>query len=1069
MRGAEADGFAERVVTVTVVGPTAVTVGDDEIVLRPRERAVVSAIAFDHPRRVSADRIVELMWGDHPPPTARKAVHNHVARLRRQVPDLVDGGAGGYALGSSIVLDVVRPDDGHLDATGDETALADETFPELANIAEVVERRLQLHAVAAANARRRITAGLERGDHAPTRVLAEALLAHDPHDEQVWGWLATLDARAGRRRAALQTIQRARTELRASGLEIGAELRGIERRIVADDSLAVALAPHGELPAAMPVVGLEPVGIALREAFETVEPGRAVLLTGAAGAGKTTVMQRANELLRVDQRSTAVFRAACAADPTTPLQPIVDLLVRVAARHPDHLRHVTDAGALGRLAPRLSDLIGTTAASADHHRLLDAVAAAFATLPGDAVVIVDDVHWAPPLTARALARIGSIATPRLRVLFAARPDEVSATVADVSDTVALPAWSVDLVESWLSAVEPDLRRRRPVARWLHGQTAGTPMFVRELTLAMLTRNTIGPAAPPRFVPPDSMPGAITTALAARVRRLSADGIAALEAAAVLGTQCDADHLRAMLGRRVPGIDEAIAAGMLRPDGAALAFEHQLLHRVVSERLSAAASAELHDLALGTAVADDATAGELDALARRARHALGAAALDPERAVAAASRAATAAAATYARREAGELWLAAADHASDACQRLAFRVAAGRELSHAGDPRSVSLLVATADEALDAGLVPTAAEAVIALCRVGPATQGHPDAVRLYQAVLPQLEDDAMIASLCAAATAVHSLNGEAARCRELIETALAAAERDGADETIVEVLPYTYLTIAAPHDLDRRIGFADRLASAARRLDHVGGGWSALHIRFANQLQTGDPGIRRTAAELERMTPLVGEASRDWELQYVRATLAHLDGDLAASEAAITESLSFLDAVGADRVMAVYGVHLLGLRFSAGRVGELQPALAGLAADQPAIGAWHAALALAAAGAGDVGTAQAAFDRASAADAAALERDYTITAALLALGEAAILLADTRRGAVARALLAPFTGRWSFAGTCTLGPIDATLAGLAALAGDDSAAAMHTRRAVESAERLGAPAFAAWAAARGPR
>ena len=66
------------------------TAPGEEIRLRPRERALAAALALRHPRPAGLTDLAELLWTDGAPTTARKAIQNHVLRLRRAaVIDLV--------------------------------------------------------------------------------------------------------------------------------------------------------------------------------------------------------------------------------------------------------------------------------------------------------------------------------------------------------------------------------------------------------------------------------------------------------------------------------------------------------------------------------------------------------------------------------------------------------------------------------------------------------------------------------------------------------------------------------------------------------------------------------------------------------------------------------------------------------------------------------------------------------------------------------------------------------------------------------------------------------------------
>src|SRR5690606_32560742 len=91
---------------------------------------------------------------------------------------------------------------------------------------------------------------------------------------------------------------------------------------------------------------------------------------------------------------------------------------------------------------------------------------------------------------------------------------------------------------------------------------------------------------------------------------------------------------------------------------------------------------------------------------------------------------------------------------------------------------------------------------------------------------------------------------------------------------------------------------------------------------------------------------LVGDVGRRWQLLYLSAALAHLDGDLEAAEDLAWRALQLLAPVSPARAAAAFHAQVLALRLAAGRLGEVTGILRTLVADQPAIPAWHAALAL---------------------------------------------------------------------------------------------------------------------------
>lgn len=58
-----------------------------------RQRTVLAALLLNADRVVSVDELIEDVWGDRPPPSARVAIQNYVMRLRKTL---------GHAAGSRV-------------------------------------------------------------------------------------------------------------------------------------------------------------------------------------------------------------------------------------------------------------------------------------------------------------------------------------------------------------------------------------------------------------------------------------------------------------------------------------------------------------------------------------------------------------------------------------------------------------------------------------------------------------------------------------------------------------------------------------------------------------------------------------------------------------------------------------------------------------------------------------------------------------------------------------------------------------------------------------------------------
>ncbi|MFI1485405.1 AfsR/SARP family transcriptional regulator [Streptomyces sp. NPDC020747] len=95
-------------VELRLLGPVELSVrGRTAEVGPPQRRAVLAALAVDTGRPVAADVLVKRVWGTDPPDGARRALHAHIARIRRLCEQTGDAGdvrlrlmrrSGGYVL-----------------------------------------------------------------------------------------------------------------------------------------------------------------------------------------------------------------------------------------------------------------------------------------------------------------------------------------------------------------------------------------------------------------------------------------------------------------------------------------------------------------------------------------------------------------------------------------------------------------------------------------------------------------------------------------------------------------------------------------------------------------------------------------------------------------------------------------------------------------------------------------------------------------------------------------------------------------------------------------------------------
>lgn len=1088
--------------------------GDTQPVpLRPKEQAVLAAVALHHPRSSTTDRIVDLIWPEGPPATARKAVQNHVLRIRRAAGDgFLDTVSGAYELGPRVALDT----DALTSAVGDaaaaqrhrdhalrsrhlETALScfdGEPFAELPDSPQVATARRRLGDLRANAEEGLADALLGQGSLHEAVELLTILTEENPYRERRWWLLMLSQYRAGRRREALATFAAAREKLAAgAGLEPGDDLRRLERLIATDDPTlmtpAVLHASPGSGVDALrrtdQFVGRDSEMEHLTSLFERVLEGspRFAVLEGESGIGKTTL---AHEFGATAGDRARVVWGPCDAAPTTPLQPfgraLDELIDADGNEFPAWLSE--DPAPLAAIVPRLAERLDARPddiGDAGRYRLFDAVADALvaAATQHPLVVILDDFHLTPPTTRRLVSRCLNARAP-LFLIATWRTGPGCLTFSDATndelcgDVLEVGGLSEEAIGRWIRSTVGTDADVSDLVHWLNWQTDGNPLFVRELTSMLLERQAFDSTSDPiTFRPPDDVPEALREVLLDRVRGLAADTVAFLRAASVLGTRFRPTDLKALVDASPSRqIAEATGAGILRAGRSAdeVEFIHDLLRRALYETLSDGARIELHDLA-AHAASSGGQADNEERLAEIAWHRLAAAPIDPVAAVSAARRAGDVAMRLYAFDEAARFYEgahAAADSAAGrgadadaerSCCELA--ILRGDALRRAGDPANVDILVNAAGCAEAIGDGDLLAKAALALCQLGATTETgetHKLAARIADTALELAPSSALRAQVAGAASLVFSMADEPDRCRALFERAEREARATEDPEVLSSVLPFAYLALALPDELDRRQQIADELVRLGTERQHPPTEWEGHQLRLSVQLMRGDPGVADSFRRLSSLTAVLHEPTRMWAESCLDAVLAYVRGDLDEAEALITGSLEYSGPVAPSRVLATYGAELLGIRAQQKRLGELAETFSNLVDQQPGLPAWHAALAWIAAERGDAATATREFDFLAADHFAMLPCDFTWTAGMYALGKCAATTGSGTRAELVRTTLAPHSGLMSWYGTGTYGPLDQVIGECAIAMGDAAGARTHLEKAHDTSEGLGAPLFA---------
>jgi DNA-binding SARP family transcriptional activator len=280
-----------------VLGPIEASRGGKGIQLgRGKQRALLAILLLNANEVVSADRLIDQLWGESAPETAGKALQVHVSRLRKALEPRRGPGDPGRVLitkspGYMLVLepdqlDLTRFD--RLTGEGREAldrgdsrraaAMLHEALslwrgPPLADIAfepfaQAEIARLEERRVAALEDR--IAADLASGRHAEVVGELEGLIAVDPLRERPRGQLMLALYRSGRQAEALDAYRTARETLVGElGIEPGKELRRLNEAILAQDP-ELDLEPQraGE-PAPEPVPPAAAHGVELEDRAES--------------------------------------------------------------------------------------------------------------------------------------------------------------------------------------------------------------------------------------------------------------------------------------------------------------------------------------------------------------------------------------------------------------------------------------------------------------------------------------------------------------------------------------------------------------------------------------------------------------------------------------------------------------------------------------------------------------------------------------------------------------------------------------------------------------------------------
>jgi predicted ATPase len=313
----------------------------------------------------------------------------------------------------------------------------------------------------------------------------------------------------------------------------------------------------------IPLIGREAALNELVQRWTQIQAGQGqvVLLSGAAGAGKTRLLTEAGLPVRLGNNRS--LSGHCRQHGSLPYQPLIEMLDVLLSDLPSSEREGLPIE-LAHLLPGSSTVLADDKETADpaeaHLRLFAACweVLQHAAQTSALMITIEDVHWAEPTMLELLEYLARhIEQAPILLILSYRPEEVEldtplATLqrdlrrSQMVHTISLDPLTRDQVADFLRVA----LQQSPIPTWLvdsfYRATGGNPLFIEETLKALAAEGRLGEwvAQDLNQVPWASLAGGAALQLPQsvlapaehRLQLLSADDRPVLTAAAVLGPE-----------------------------------------------------------------------------------------------------------------------------------------------------------------------------------------------------------------------------------------------------------------------------------------------------------------------------------------------------------------------------------------------------------------------------------------------------------------------------------------------------------------------------------------------------
>ncbi len=729
-------------------------------------------------------------------------------------------------------------------------------------------------------------------------------------------------------------------------------------------------------------------------------------------------------------------------------------------------------GARFRLFDSMFDLLRTVAQVQPLVLVLDDLQAAdapsllllrfVASEMDDAHVLVvglyrDDVPENPQLTSTVAEVARNVATRQISLSGLGRPDV--ATLIETTVDARVPPAVIEAVQE---------------------RTEGNPLFVSEVIRLLVAERRLedtGEATMARA----AIPARIREVIGRRLALLSDRCRRALSLASVLGREFRLDALARASGlgadELLQIVDEAVAARVVTEAPAAVGrmrFSHGLVRDVVFEGLTTAERVRIHR-DVGEMLEDLYAADPEPHLAELAHHFCEAApGGDVDKAIGYASRAAERAAALLAYEDGVRLFRLAIQiqetkSATDPEARCRLLLGLGDCQAREGDLEGAKeTFLLAADVAEKRNLSEQLAAAALGYggrfvwARAGSDRRLVPLLERALRS-LPTGDNPVRARLMARLAGALRDERSPDELSR-LSQEAVEIARRTGNPATLSYALAGRFAATWGPDNAEERLGIATEILQLAieagdRERILEGRDWRMVALH-----ELGD--IAAVDTEIHASSLLVDELRQPAQRWLVLASLvmrALFDGRFDEAERLIPEAIRHGDRAQRWDAVLSFGIESYMLRREQGRLGEMEPIIAGSVAAYPTRPVLRCVLAHLYLGLGRTDDARRVFDRLAADGFSGLRKDNDWLFEMSLLAEVADHLADADRAGTLLELLRPYAGRHATSGgEVSTGSMARSVGILAATLGRWAEAESLFELALDRNAAMGSPPWVAY-------